>query len=110
MTLLVVKFYGEDFENSLRQIINDLEKNKMEVIYLDLPLDQKETRYIVPLLKGIGFIFCGLMPMMHHENDYLRMQRLNVRMNLELIHVYSENAKKIKKLIQKEYDDLYHKE
>ncbi len=100
--LLVVRTYGEDLTDRLRHTLQSLRDEGMHAVYLDLPLDDPVTKTIVPDLHDCGFVFSGLMPLFHHERDYLRLQKVYERLDFDLIHVYSESAHRIKNLIARE--------
>ena len=100
--ILIVRKYGKDFEIQLQRRINDLKQKGIEAIFIDVPLDDPFTKSVVPILKKFGFIFAGLMPLFHREKDYLRMQMILTEINPEIIYVYSDIAKKIKRKIVKE--------
>ncbi len=99
---LIVRKYGKDFEIQLEQKIEDLKQKGIEAIYIDLPLNESYTKEIIPIMKKFGFIFAGLMPLFHNEKDYLRMQIIQTEINPDLIYVYSDIAKKIKRKIVRE--------
>ncbi len=100
--LLVVNTYGTDLTDRLRHTLRSLRKEDVHAVYLDLPLDDPVTKTIIPDLRGCGFVFSGLMPLFHHERDYLRLQKVYVPLDFDLIHVYSEMAHRLKDLIARE--------
>lgn len=104
---LMVMAYGEDFEEQLDKRVEQLRKRHYHVLNLDLPLHLAPTQNIVADLKAMGFVFSGLMPQLHQDRDYLRMQKLfepeSVR--LSYITTYSPMARRIKRLIGKELRD-----
>ncbi len=101
--LIIVRQFGEDFEDQIDQIFNNLEENEIRTIDIDLPVSDPATPMHVPLLRQRGFIFCGLMPLFHQEADYFRLQFTFARLDFDLIHAYSDMAKRLKAIIQNEY-------
>lgn len=101
---LMVMVYGEDFLVQVDKRVEQLRKRHYHVLNLDLPLYLAPTQNIVNDLKAMGFVFSGLMPQLHQDQDYLRMQKLfepeSVR--LSYIATYSPMARRIKRLIGKE--------
>ncbi len=101
--VIVVKSFGKDFIERIKEKTKTLSKKGIKSIYVDLPLERPEIKEFVSKLKEIGFIFSGLMPLFHREKDYLRMQKVFDDYDFKEIQVFSEMAKKIKKKVQKEY-------
>jgi len=104
--VLVVRRYGEDFPLRIKKNLQALDKKGIQGIYMDLPLDEPFTKKVVPLLKKEGFVFSGLMPLFHRNRDYLRMQRIEEKLDFQYINVFSDIAKKLKRFIQKELKKL----
>lgn len=102
--LLVVQKYGSDFDSVLTNMLESLrEQENLNAIYLDLPLENSATPSQFKEIKKRNFIYCGLVPLFHNQEDYLRMQKINIDMDLKLIEVYSEFGQKIKSLVADEY-------
>jgi GNAT superfamily N-acetyltransferase len=99
---LVVETFGTDFIEQVEQTIEDLSDENLHVVYVDLPLDDAGTLDATPRLREHQFVLAGLMPMFHHERDYLRMQRLFVELDFDLVHVYSDRAHLLKETISEE--------
>ena len=103
-SLLVVKKYGPDFVTVLSDMINSLkEQEDLNAIFLDLPLQNAATPQQFNKMEGLGFIYSGLTPLFHQQSHYLRLQKVYSDLDLDLIEVYSQFGKKIKKLIADEY-------
>jgi hypothetical protein len=101
---LVVETFGTDFIAQVEQTIDDLRDEDLHVVFVDLPLDDPGTLNAAPRLRVIGFVLAGLMPMFHHERDYLRMQRLIVELDFDLIEAYSDRAQELKATISDEIE------
>lgn len=102
--LIVVHKYGPDFRTVLSDMLDSLQKQEdLNAIYIDLPLGNSATPEHLSILKGWNFIYCGLAPMFHQEEDYLRLQKINIPLDLELVDVFSDFGKRIKSLIADEY-------
>lgn len=103
-SLIVVDHYGRDFEHVLPQMVQSLEKRKkLATIYLDLPLENPATPSHFSILKDLGFIYSGLAPDFHHNSDFLRIQKTYIDLDFELIEIFSDFGKTIKKLVSNEY-------
>ncbi|WP_457643297.1 GNAT family N-acetyltransferase [Persephonella sp.] len=100
--VLVVEEYGEDFSSRIKNSLQALEKKKIKGVYVDLPLDRPFTKKAVEILREEGFVFSGLMPLFHSERDFLRMQKVYEPLDFDYINVFSNTAKKIKRLIKRE--------
>jgi anti-sigma regulatory factor (Ser/Thr protein kinase)/N-acetylglutamate synthase-like GNAT family acetyltransferase len=102
--LIIIYKYGPDFRSVLSDMLESLEKQEdLNAIYADLPLDNSATPEHLPILRGWKFFYCGLAPMFHQESDYLRLQKVNAELDLELVDVFSDFGKKIKSIIADEY-------
>jgi len=102
--LIVVNKYGSDFRSMLSEMLDSLQKQEdPNAIYLDLPLENSATPEQYTLIESLGFIYCGLVPMFHHESDYLRLQKICTPLDLDLVDIYSDFGKKIKSIIADEY-------
>lgn len=103
-SLIVVHKYGSDFEEVLGDMLNSLEQQEgHNAIYLDLPLENASTPTQQPHAAGLGFIYSGLVPFFHRDSDYLRLQKIYTPLDMDLVDVYSDFGKEIKKLIADEY-------
>lgn len=103
---IVVDNLGNSFITSARSMMRSLDELNLTAIYIDIPLEEKSNDEAVEWLCKNGFIFSGLMPKIHHEKDYLRMQRIMVPINFELVNTYSETANRLKEFINHEYHEL----
>ena len=102
--LIVVEKYGPDFSTVLQEILQSLiDQENPNVIYLDLPLENEATPSQFNKLEGLGFIYCGLAPFFHNESDYLRLQKICMPFDLNLINVHSDFGQHIKSYITDEY-------
>lgn len=102
--LITVNKYGPDFHTVLLDMIDSLQKQEEpNAIYLDLPLENPATPNQFNQIKDLGFFYCGLAPMFHHESDFLRLQKIFVPLDLELVDMYSDFGKKLKAYIADEY-------
>ena len=100
--IVVVKEYGPYILDYINQTLEDLEENKLNTVYLDLPIHLPATKVIVKDLRKMGFVFGGLMPRFHKELDYFRMQLIKCPINFDLIKTYSNMAYRIKGIILNE--------
>jgi anti-sigma regulatory factor (Ser/Thr protein kinase)/GNAT superfamily N-acetyltransferase len=101
---LVVETFGTDFIEQVEQTIKDLRDENLHVVYVDLPLDDPGTLDATPRLREHEFVLAGLMPMFHQQRDFLRMQRLLVDLDFDLIQVYSDRAHVLKETIREELE------
>ena len=108
--LLIVRQYGMDFIERITRKIDVLRIKKLRVVYIDLPLHNSATKFIVKDLRKLGFIFSGLMPNFHGEKDYIRMQKLFKTLELSPIQLYTDLANKIKSTIEKDLECISKKQ
>lgn len=104
--LIIVDEFGINFLELLGDMLETLTQEIVNAVYLDLPLHKPGTKEMVPFLNNMEFIFSGLAPLMHHEKDYLRLQRIFEPVDLSLVHVYSKMATFIKTIIQEELSEI----
>lgn len=103
-SLIIINKYGPDFRSVLQGILDSLvEQEDPNAIYLDLPLENEATPAQFKKLEGLGFIYCGLAPYFHRDNDYLRLQKVCANLNFDLVNVHSDFANEIKSFIADEY-------
>jgi hypothetical protein len=100
--VITIEQHGADLIENVKATMKSLEDEDIRTIYIDLPLDDPLTPRAVPALQACGFVFCGLMPLFHHERDYLRLQRLSEPLNLDQLVLYSDTAHTIRKQIEQE--------
>jgi len=100
--LIVIRELSRNFEDSLLEKVRALAKHNLNVIYLDIPLMRGNIDSVVEFLHENGFIFSGLFPLYHNNEDYLRMQRLYCNLDLSEIVTYSPMSTNIKQLLEKE--------
>ena len=102
--LIVVKKYGSDFRQVLSGMLESLQnQEKLNAIYMDLPLENVATPGEYEKVKDKGFIYCGLVPLFHDDADYLRLQKISAQLNFDRIEAYSDFGMKIKRFVQDEY-------
>jgi anti-sigma regulatory factor (Ser/Thr protein kinase)/N-acetylglutamate synthase-like GNAT family acetyltransferase len=99
---IIVESFSEDFFEVLEKKTEFFKDKGIKVIYIDLPLKNPITKVITDELSNRGFIFSGLLPLFHKEEDYLRMQMPFYKVDFRHIKLLSKMAKKIKKVIQRE--------
>lgn len=103
-SFIIVEKFGPDFSTVLNKMLDSLiEQENPNVIYLDLPLENEATPSQFKKLQELGFIYCGLVPFFHNESDYLRLQKICIPFDFDLIGVHSEFGQHIKSYIRDEY-------
>lgn len=102
-SLIVVKRYGKDFLTVLSDMVESLEEKSPKTILLDLPLENRATPEQISKITPLNFMYCGLLPQYHWNSDFLRLQKAYSDINFNLIDIYSDFGKKIKRFIADEY-------
>ena len=100
--LIIIRKAGNDLESKLNKKLGQLAQHDLNVIYLDIPLMQGDCTRSVEIAKNMEFVFSGLHPLYHNEEDFLRMQRLYCQMDLSKVVTYSATSKNIKEIIVRE--------
>lgn len=93
--VITIKKYGEDIIPILRLRIKELCMKKIDTIYIELPLSEPATMYLVSQFRELGFFFGGLIPEFR-DGDILKMQYLNnICIDTSKIMIASENGQSI---------------
>lgn len=88
---LVVKSCGRDLVSHVKQQLDALCLQRLDVVILDLPLADPGTPAACEALEPLGFFFGGVLVERRPEGDVLRLQYLNhVPVDLEQMHVVSD--------------------
>ncbi len=62
---------------------------------MQLPLEQPGTAALCTAAESKGFFFCGIRPRAPEQGDVLRLQSLNVPLNMDLLHIDEAFARTI---------------
>ncbi len=90
-----VSRFGEDIVELISFRLRELCLQKIDCIYLDLPLTHPMTQKICAPLEMKGFFFAGIIPEMF-DGDVLRLQYLNnVDIDFEKVTVVSDFGKEL---------------
>jgi serine/threonine-protein kinase RsbW len=68
--------YGKDFQDCFRYHLRDMCLQKIDCIFLDLPLSDPATAQSCAAVEMLGFFFAGIIPELAN-GDFLRLQYLN---------------------------------
>jgi anti-sigma regulatory factor (Ser/Thr protein kinase)/RimJ/RimL family protein N-acetyltransferase len=68
--------YGADFQDCVRYHLRDMCLQKIDCIFLDLPLSNPATAQSCAAAEILGFFFAGMIPELDN-GDFLRLQYLN---------------------------------
>jgi anti-sigma regulatory factor (Ser/Thr protein kinase)/RimJ/RimL family protein N-acetyltransferase len=68
--------YGADFQDCIRYHLRDMCLQKIDCIFLDLPLSDPATAQSCAAAEMLGFFFAGMIPELDN-GDFLRLQYLN---------------------------------
>ena len=94
---------GNDAFDQIRQQLREFKLNKVESIYVEIPVDSISSALLSAQLSNIGFMLSGIIPEFRN-GDYLKMQYLNnVRVDPAKINIASELGKELLAEIMKEY-------
>ena len=87
--------YGQDIKDLVRVRLKELCHNKIDCIYIDLPLSHPATANVCYSLEFLRFFPAGVIPG-SFAGDVLRLQYLNnISICPEEISVYSEEGKEL---------------
>jgi anti-sigma regulatory factor (Ser/Thr protein kinase) len=92
---MLITQYGADLEELVKFRLHELCLNKIDCIYVDLPMSHPATPKFCASLEMLGFFFSGIIPEMS-EGDVLRLQYLNnVDIVLDNIQIASDFGKEL---------------
>jgi len=90
-----VSKFGKDIVDLIAFRLHELCLQKIDCIYIDLPLSHPMTQQICAPLEMNGFFFAGIIPEMF-DGDVLRLQYLNnVDIDFEKVTVVSDFGKEL---------------
>ena len=93
---LSITDYGLDYKQHIMFRMKELVHRKIEIIYLDLPLNNPYTQLLCATFEMLGFFFAGVIPEYYETGDVLRLQYLNnVELEKKKLQTASEFGKEI---------------
>lgn len=93
---------GRDAFDLIRQQLHEFCLNKVETIYVEMPVDAPSSAVLSDRLTGLGFMLSGVVPE-YRNRDYLKLQYLNnVRVDPAKIVIASELGKELLTEISKD--------
>jgi len=100
ISLIVI---GHDALDIIKQQLREFCLNKVESIYVEIPVDSPASALLSEQLSSTGFMLSGIIPEFRN-GDYLKMQFLNnVRVDPSKINIASELGRELLAEIMKEY-------
>jgi len=103
VAMISISRIGHDAFDLARTQLKELCLNKVETIYVEMPLDTPASAVLAERLSDIGFMLSGVVPEFRN-GDYLKMQYLNnVRVDPDKIIIASELGKELLNEIMKSY-------
>jgi len=75
--VISVREFGADLLPLVKLRLRELCLNRIEAIFIDLPLGHPATAHSCAPLEALGFFFSGVIPEMSAAGDVLRLQYLN---------------------------------
>ena len=98
--MLIVQ-YGSDLEELVKYRLRELCLQKIDCIFIDLPLSHPATPKFCASLEMLGFFFAGIIPEMS-DGDVLRLQYLNnVDIAIESTQIASDFGKELFSYVMK---------
>src|SRR5262249_43325421 len=92
---LLVREFGQDLVGLVRFRQRELFRQRLDCIYLDLPLGDPGAADFCGPLEALGFFFGGILPE-YYEGDVLRLQCLNnLNIDAQQIQLASDFGKEL---------------
>jgi hypothetical protein len=93
---IFVNQIGSDSLSGISQATRDLGRmTRAAVVGLYLPLAQRGTPELCQAAEKLGFFFSGVQPQLAPDGDFLRLQRLQVPLDLDRVHLASATAREL---------------
>lgn len=101
--VIIIYDFGADFLERIENKINSLKnKNSIESIFIDIPLDNQLSKIHTESIRKNGFVFSGILPLFYKNKNYLRLQWYRREINFKGVILFSKMSKKIKNFINKD--------
>ena len=100
--IVVVSDYGDDLEELVAKLTASAREEGLNTVFFDLPLEHPGTALAVNAFEKQQYVFGGLMFMYHGDKDYLRLQYTSSPIDMNMVYVYSDMAREIKRQVEKE--------
>ena len=105
IAVISVSLVGEDALDQIRQQLKEFCLNKVDAIYVEMPVDTRAAAVLSDRLTGFGFMLSGVVPE-YRDGDYLKMQYLNhVRVDAAKIQIASDLGKELLAEIMKSFQN-----
>jgi len=70
-----VDAYGKDFNQKFLHLVSQLRSKHCDMIYVDVSLERiPNIDKVIRIINKRGFFYSGVMFLIHHKGDYLRLQ------------------------------------
>jgi hypothetical protein len=74
----------------------------VEAIFLELPLAQAGTPELCRAIEQVGFFFSGIGPCFDDAGDALRLQFLNVELDMDVLQLHGRFAQELAAYVARE--------
>lgn len=99
---IAVRRVGQDVATRVGDAAETLRAKDVGTVFVDLPLDDPGTDGGVEVLARQGYVFGGLMPLIHNGRDHVRMQHVAAPPDFDRLATWSDLAAGIKDTIRDE--------
>jgi anti-sigma regulatory factor (Ser/Thr protein kinase)/RimJ/RimL family protein N-acetyltransferase len=106
--LLVLHDCGKDLIEAIDARKKSLLKKGYLTLEIDIPLSQSWAPFAIETLQAAGFFFAGLIPLAHHEQDYLRLQKCKNDILWKQVKIHSDLALQIRRKVAREHKKWNH--
>lgn len=95
VAFISISAIGRDAFELVKRQLRELCLNKVETIYVEMPVDSPASAVLADKLTGLGFLLSGIVPELRN-GDFLKLQYLNnVRIDPAKIVIASELGKEL---------------
>jgi hypothetical protein len=100
--VIQVRRVGANAAAEVRHVHHSLRSSRVEAVFLELPLAQAGTPELCRAVEQDGFFFSGIGPCFGADGDTLRLQCLNVELDLALLRLHGPFAQELSAYVARE--------
>jgi anti-sigma regulatory factor (Ser/Thr protein kinase) len=99
--IINVRTLGSDCVEQIRQRLNAVRKDRVEAIFLRLPIDEPAACTVVEECGTMGFSFAGVIPRFLNGRDALILEWVGVPLDMDAVKIHGDNARRLFAYVRK---------
>lgn len=102
VAFIIVHAIGADTVKEIADGLQQCRRDRMDAIYLFLPINDKAAAYLIDQCEGMRFFFAGVMPHIHDGQDRALLQFVDIQIDFDAIRVYGDMSRQLKSYVMGE--------